>query len=86
LRARAAEPDVERYLDDLNQTLLDQSQRGGEAFVSNAVVRGRYALRACIVNFHTSRRDVEELPEILARTGRTLDRERRPASLGAAPA
>ena len=46
---------------------------GGEAFVSNALVRGRYVLRACIVNFHTTYEDVEAIPEIVVRTGRSLD-------------
>ena len=55
------------------QTLLDRLQRRGEVFVSNAVVRGRYLLRACIVNFHTTRTDVEALPEIVATLGRTID-------------
>ena len=62
--------ETERYLDALNREILDRLQRGGEAFVSNAVVGGRYVLRACIVNFHTSRADVEALPEIVARIGR----------------
>ena len=53
LRAQIGEPSVERHLDALNRELLDRLQRGGEAFVSNAVVDGRYVLRACIVNFHT---------------------------------
>jgi glutamate/tyrosine decarboxylase-like PLP-dependent enzyme len=70
---------VERHLDALNRELLDRLQRGGEAFVSNAVVDGRYVLRACIVNFHTTRTDVEALPEIVARVGRTVDAELRPA-------
>ena len=54
-------------------------QRGGEAFVSNAVIGGRYVLRACVVNFHTDRMDVEAVPEIVARVGRTVDAEMRPA-------
>ena len=58
---------------------LDALQRGGELFVSNAVVGGRYLLRACIVNFHTTRADVEAVPEIVARTGRAIDAEMRPA-------
>jgi len=49
--------------------------------VSNAVVHGHYVLRACIVNFHTERQDLEALLEIVARFGRKLDRERRPASM-----
>jgi glutamate/tyrosine decarboxylase-like PLP-dependent enzyme len=72
---------VDQYLDELNQRLLDELQRGGEVFVSNAVVGGRYALRACIVNFHTTAADVEALPDIVARRGRSLDARLRPAAL-----
>lgn len=81
LRSSLGKPDTERHLDAVNRELLDRVQRDGEAFVSNAVIRGRYALRACIVNFHTSKSDVEALPEIVARIGRTVDAELRPAGL-----
>ena len=66
LRARVGEQSVERHLDSLNRELVDRLQRGGEAFVSNAIVGGRYVLRACVVNFHTNRGDVEAVPEIAA--------------------
>lgn len=82
LRPRLGEAAVEAYLNALNQELLDRLQKGGEAFVSNAVIRERYVLRACIVNFHTGPSDVEALPEIVARGGRELDRRMRPAHLG----
>jgi glutamate/tyrosine decarboxylase-like PLP-dependent enzyme len=72
LRATMGEATTEQRLDAINRALLDRLQRGGEAFVSNAVISGRYVLRACIVNFHTSRADVEALPEIVARAGRDL--------------
>ena len=81
LEGRLDEPVVIGYLNALNEGLLDTVQRGGEAFVSNAVVRGRYLLRACIVNFHTGQADVDALPEIVVRLGRALDAERRPAEL-----
>jgi glutamate/tyrosine decarboxylase-like PLP-dependent enzyme len=83
LRTRAAEPGVARYLNALNQQLLERCQAGGEAFVSNAVIEGRYVLRACIVNFHTQRVDVEALPVILLRLGREADAAMRSAALGA---
>lgn len=70
LRSRLGDPEVEAYLDGLNERLLDALQRSGDAFVSNAVVGGRYLLRACIVNFRTDTGDVEALPEIVARYGR----------------
>jgi glutamate/tyrosine decarboxylase-like PLP-dependent enzyme len=72
---------IENYLDALNQELVDRIQRGGEAFVSNAVIRGRYVLRACIVNFHTGAVDVEAVPEIAVRLGRTVDARLRPQTL-----
>ena len=78
LRTKLGQEPVERHLDALNQELLDRLQRGGETFVSNAIVGGRYVLRACIVNFHTAQADVEALPEIVARVGRTVDAEMRP--------
>ncbi len=77
LRTHAGEPSFEHHLDALNRELVDRLQRGGEAFVSNAIVGGRYLLRACVVNFHTDRADVEAVPEIVARIGRTVDAELR---------
>jgi len=75
LRAKLLDPDVEAHLDALNRELLDRLQRGGETFVSNAVVDGHYVLRACIVNFHTSFADVQAVPEIIARAGRMIEAE-----------
>jgi len=45
----AGRADVEAYLNDLNTELLTRLQQGGEAFLSNAVIDGRFLLRACIV-------------------------------------
>jgi len=77
LRSKLLDPGVETHLDALNRELLDRLQRGGETFVSNAVVDGHYLLRACIVNFHTSPEDVQAVPEIIARTGRIVNSELR---------
>jgi glutamate/tyrosine decarboxylase-like PLP-dependent enzyme len=62
----------EGYVNRLNSALLDALQRGGELFVSNAVIDGRYALRACIVNFHTTAADVDAVPGIVVKTGRRV--------------
>jgi aromatic-L-amino-acid decarboxylase len=69
---------AETYLNRLNEELLNRLQNGGEAFISNAVVEGKYLLRACIVNFRTTLSDVEALPEIVIKLGRALDSELRP--------
>jgi len=77
LREELRESEAELHLDVLNRELVDRLQRGGDTFVSNAIVRGRYVLRACIVNFHTTRADVETVPDIVARIGREVDAELR---------
>jgi len=77
LRVRVGDEDVERHLDAVNRELLDRLQRGGEAFVSNAVIANRYVLRACIVNFHTTQADVEATLEVVRRLGAEVDRTRR---------
>jgi len=79
LRGNLGEVQVESYLDALNRELLDRLQRGGETFVSNAVVDGRYVLRACIVNFYTTQADVEAVPDVVARIGSAVDAHLRPA-------
>ena len=71
LRSRVGEPAVEASLNKLNKELLARVEKSGRAFLSNAVIDGRYAMRACIVNFRTADADVEALPDIVAALGRT---------------
>ena len=70
LRPGIGSAPVEEKLNRLNQDLLNRIERDGAAFLSNAIIDGRYALRACIVNFRTSLGDIEALPELVARLGR----------------
>lgn len=81
LRARIGTSAVENYLNELNAALLPQLKASGELYVSNAIVDGRYLLRACIVNFRTGADDVDAVPEIVARHGRALDDSIRPVEL-----
>jgi aromatic-L-amino-acid decarboxylase len=74
LRARLGDPPVEERLNRLNQALLERVQKSGQAFLSNAVIADKFALRACIVNFRTTDEDVEALPVILERIARDLPR------------
>jgi aromatic-L-amino-acid decarboxylase len=61
-----------QYLNTLNETLLNELQKGGQVFLSNAVVSDKYCLRACIVNFRTSGKDIEEMVEIIVTEGRRV--------------
>jgi aromatic-L-amino-acid decarboxylase len=63
------------YLNKLNEELLNELQTGGELFLSNAFVNELYCLRACVVNFRTSKKDIEEIIDIIIREGRKTHAE-----------
>ncbi len=48
-------------LDALNRATLEAVQLGGQAFVAGTIVRGRFALRACVVNPRSTERDIDRL-------------------------
>jgi glutamate/tyrosine decarboxylase-like PLP-dependent enzyme len=72
LRSTPGSKETENYLNELNERLLAAIEKSGEAFVSNAVIAGKYALRFCIVNFRTSTGDIEAMPQLIACLGRQI--------------
>jgi glutamate/tyrosine decarboxylase-like PLP-dependent enzyme len=68
------------YLDQLNTELLSALQEDGSVYMSNAVVDGRFLLRACVVNFRTSAADIVEVVDLVVKAGMELDSKLRPAS------
>jgi glutamate/tyrosine decarboxylase-like PLP-dependent enzyme len=63
---------AEGEVGELNERIMRAVQRGGRAYVSNASLRGRFALRACIVNFRTTRRDIETTLDIIREAARDV--------------
>lgn len=55
-----------------NERLLKELQREGAVYLSNATLDGRLALRACITNFRSTRRDVERTLELVRCVGTQL--------------
>jgi aromatic-L-amino-acid decarboxylase len=62
---RYVPPQGDFDLDQLNATVLAAVQKGGRADVSNATVQGRFALRACITNFRTTKSDIDETLKVI---------------------
>jgi aromatic-L-amino-acid decarboxylase len=56
----------------LNRTLLERLQLGGEAFLTSTELRGRFVLRACIVNYRSTRADIDRMLDAVRRIGREL--------------
>ena len=61
---------TDRDLDAFNRALLEAVQHDGRVFLTGTELAGRFALRACIVNFRTGTRDLEVLIETIRDTAR----------------
>jgi glutamate/tyrosine decarboxylase-like PLP-dependent enzyme len=62
-------------VDELNERLLLATQKAGRVYFSNARLRGKFALRACLINFRTTRADVELAVDEVLTHGRRLAEE-----------
>ena len=45
-------------LDQLNSDIMVRVQKGGQAYISNTTINGKFALRACITNYRTAEKDL----------------------------
>ena len=58
--------------DEFNTRLMVDVQRDGDSYLSNATINGRFALRACIVNFRTTPADADRLLATIRRVAQRL--------------
>lgn len=50
-------------LNALNERILIALQKAGSSYLSNATLRGQFALRGCVLNYRTTEEDMERLLE-----------------------
>jgi aromatic-L-amino-acid decarboxylase len=62
----------EEVQDRLQQRMQQQIERGGEAWLTTTVLHGRRALRVNVNSFLTEQRHIDDLVELLKRTGKEL--------------
>jgi glutamate/tyrosine decarboxylase-like PLP-dependent enzyme len=63
----------ENAVDQLNEALLVALQHDGSSYLSNAIVNGRFALRGCVMNYRTTKRDMETLLDDLRRVANGMN-------------
>jgi aromatic-L-amino-acid/L-tryptophan decarboxylase len=69
----------EEYLNTLNERIMTELQLDGRVYISNAVLGGRFVLRACVVNFRTEAEDMDAVLTVAEELGKKLDAELRPS-------
>ena len=66
-RYKGDEPASPQELDRLNTAILKRIVERGRVYLSNATIRGKFSLRACLVNHRTTSADVDSVvPEVLS--------------------
>ena len=58
---RYAPPAQAGDLDALNKRIMERMQSNGAAFVTNTTLHGRFVLRACILHYGTTERDIDAM-------------------------
>ena len=64
----------DKRLDALNQRVMEEVQASGAAFLTQTTLRGRFALRACILHYATTEADLAALVDVVRETGARLSR------------
>jgi aromatic-L-amino-acid/L-tryptophan decarboxylase len=59
-------------LDALNKAIMETVQAGGETFLTQTTLDGRFSLRACIVHYATTEDDLRALLNVVCRVGAGL--------------
>jgi aromatic-L-amino-acid decarboxylase len=76
-RPEAASNRDERYIEDLNQALLDAANDTGEVFLSHTRLRDLYALRLQVSQLRTEERHVRRAWEVIRENAVRIARQRR---------
>lgn len=63
----------EEYLDVLNRAILISLRKNRRILISGTVLQGRFVLRACIVNYRTTKQDVQDIIEGIRKVGKRND-------------
>lgn len=72
-RGRPLTEREEADVDSFNERLMVALQADGSSYVSNARLRGRFALRGCVLNYRTTEDDMRLLVEDVRRVASTLN-------------
>lgn len=63
------------HLNQLNERILLDLQRGGRTYLSNATVNGRFGLRGCVLNYRTTEEDIQRVLEDVRAAGQRIASE-----------
>lgn len=72
---------IEKYLDTLNQAVFKSMLKDQRVLLSSTVLKNKFVLRACIVNYRTKKQDIITILEILRKLGAKDDKKLRETNI-----
>ncbi len=63
----------ESYLNSLNQAIVEMMLSDRRALLSTTAIKNKLVLRVCIMNYRTTKEDIEEMMEIIRECGSAID-------------
>ena len=75
------EEKIEEYLNRLNRVIAEEMRTDQRAVLSSTALGDKYVLRACIVNYRTTKQDIKDILTILRELGRAADKKLRRENL-----
>ena len=72
---------IEKYLTVLNRVIIKAMRKDGRVLLSDTVLNKRFVLRACIVNYRTTKQNIENILKIVRELGTAEDAKLRKTQL-----
>ena len=69
--------EIDPYLNILNQDIAEMMLSDRRALLSTTVLKNKFVLRACIMNYRTTKKDIEEIIQIVREFGSAIDKKLR---------
>ena len=67
------QPNQEIYLNQINQKIIEEMRMDQRAMLSSTIIKGKFVLRSCIVNFRTKKADILKIIKIIREIGEKVD-------------
>ena len=64
---------MDTYLNQLNLAIVESIRTDGQILLSSTILGEMFVLRACIINYRTTKKDIKDIVEIVQNLGTTVD-------------
>ncbi len=68
---------INEYINKLNQVIIERMHYDKRALLSSTILGEQFVIRACIMNYRTTKQDIKNILDVIRELGRTADKKLR---------